>query len=85
MSLLSQVRAMPSRPIVPQCEGQPECGHIQAIPGKGRFCEVLKDPNYVFTTIVACPHDTRMREVVAEPIKPVNPLKASKRAAKGVR
>lgn len=63
--------------IVPQCEG---CGHILDCDGK-KYCKSYADPSakWMFGT---CNLATHIQRKLAD-TKKVNPLKASKKAAKG--
>ncbi len=65
-------------PVVDSCEG---CEHVGTFPA-GRYCTVYADPAYKWS-VGACNFATHVKSDVVQEARKLNPLKASKRAARG--
>ena len=65
-------------PIVDQCEG---CDRVEDA-GEQKTCKVFASPTYKWS-VGACNMATHAKSEVVEQAKMLNPLKASKRAARG--
>lgn len=63
--------------IVEQCEG---CNRIMELPA-GKYCRMFPDPASKWTS-GRCPMASHIKRELAETSQKINPLKASKRAAK---
>lgn len=66
------------RPVVDKCDG---CGHTEEVDG-GTFCKVYRHPDYKWS-VGACNMATHAKSEVVQQAKMLNPLKASKKAARG--
>jgi len=68
-------------PVIQECEG---CGKILEN-SSGRFCQVSPDPNSKWAR-GRCNLATHLKaaEASSAPVKQLNPLKASKRSARGL-
>ena len=66
------------QPIVPQCEG---CGRVEMTDEVG-YCSVYRNPEYKWS-VGACNTATHVKSEVVMSAKKLNPLKASKKAARG--